>query len=149
MTEILFYHLTRSTLDDALPGLVERSLAREWNVTIQFMSDERRDAMDAYLWVYSDESFIGHGTERDPYAEYQPVYLTTATDNPNHSQVRFLVEGASCLDPENYDRLVVMFDGRDEELVLQTREQWKSYKAQNHKLTYWQQTEDRRWEKKA
>lgn len=26
MAEILFYHLTESTLDEALPGLVERSL---------------------------------------------------------------------------------------------------------------------------
>lgn len=149
MAEILFYHLTQSTLDDALPGLVERSLARDWKVTIQFVSEERRDAMDAYLWVYADDSFIGHGTERDPHAQLQPVYLTTGHDNPNQSQVRFLAEGAMCEDAHQYERLVVMFDGRDTELLAQTREQWKAYKAQVHALTYWQQTDDRRWEKKA
>ena len=149
MAEILFYHLTQSTLDEALPGLIERSLARDWKVVIQFMSEERRDAMDAHLWVYSDDSFIGHGTEREPYADLQPVYLTTGAENPNQAQVRFLVEGANCLDADKYDRLVVMFDGHDTELLSQTREQWKAYKAQDHKLTYWQQTEDRRWEKKA
>ncbi|OLY44980.1 DNA polymerase III subunit chi [Bartonella apis] len=149
MAEILFYHLTQSTLDDALPGLVERSLARQWKVTIQFMTDERRDAMDSYLWVYSDDSFIGHGTERDKYPELQPVYLTLGEENPNDSQVRFMVEGANCSNPEKYERLVVMFDGRDPELLAEARKQWKSYKEQNHQLTYWQQTEDRRWEKKA
>ena len=149
MAEILFYHLTQSTLEDALPGLLERSLARDWKVTIQFMSDERRDAMDSYLWVYSDDSFIGHGTERDKYPNLQPIYLTVGEENPNGSQVRFMLEGSNCSDPDNYERLVVMFDGHDEDLLAQTREQWKTYKAKNHKLTYWQQTEDRRWEKKA
>ncbi|WP_297323611.1 DNA polymerase III subunit chi [uncultured Bartonella sp.] len=149
MAEILFYHLTQSTLDNALPGLVERSLARDWKVTIQFISEERRDAMDAYLWVYSDDSFIGHGTDRDAYPDLQPVFLTIGQQNPNGSQVRFMVDGANCSDPQNYERLVVMFDGRDQELLAQTRQQWKFYKAQNHSLTYWQQTQDRRWEKKA
>lgn len=149
MAEILFYHLTHSTLDDALPRLVERSLARDWKVTIQFMSEERRDAMDSYLWVYSDDSFIGHGTEHDSYPDYQPVYLTLGGENPNGAQVRFMVEGANCSDPEKYERLVVMFDGRDKELLGETREQWKNYKTQNHQLTYWQQTDDGRWEKKA
>lgn len=149
MAEILFYHLTHSTLDDALPRLIERSLARDWKVTIQFMSEERRDAMDSYLWVFSDDSFVGHGTERDAYPNYQPVYLTLGEENPNGSQVRFMVEGANCSDPEKYERLVVMFDGRDQELLGEARQQWKNYKNQEHQLTYWQQTDDGRWEKKA
>ena len=60
-----------------------------------------------------------------------------------------MVEGANCSNPERYERLVVMFDGRDPELLAEARKQWKSYKEKNHQLTYWQQTEDRRWEKKA
>lgn len=149
MAEVLFYHLTQSTLNDALPGLVERSLARNWHVVLQFVSIERMRDMDAHLWTWSEESFTAHGTEQDKYSHEQPVYLTINESNPNGSQVRFLLEGASVNDVSNYERLVVMFDGRSDEQLGLARTQWKIYKEAGHNLTYWQQTEDRKWEKKA
>ncbi|HEV7416938.1 MAG TPA: DNA polymerase III subunit chi, partial [Tianweitania sediminis] len=50
MTEVLFYHLSESTLEEALPALLERSTARGWRVVVQAGSEERRDALDAHLW---------------------------------------------------------------------------------------------------
>ena len=44
MTEVLFYHLTESALEDALPPLLEKSLERGWRAVVQTGSDERRDA---------------------------------------------------------------------------------------------------------
>lgn len=149
MSEVLFYHLTESRLDDTLPGLIERSLQRGWRVAIQFPTEERRDAVDCLLWIWSNSSFIGHGTERDKWPEEQPVFLTTGHGNPNASQVRFCVEGTQCADPENYERLVIMFDGHDSDQVASARQEWKNLKDKGHILTYWQQTPDRRWEKKA
>jgi len=149
MSEILFYHLTESRLDDTLPGLVERSLQRGWRVTIQFATQERRDAVDALLWTWSDSSFIAHGTEQDKWPEEQPVFLAIGNANPNASQVRFCVEGARCTNPESYERLVVMFDGHDTEQLACARQEWKNLKDKGYTLTYWQQTPDRRWEKKA
>ena len=49
MTEILFYHLTERTLEQVLPGLVEKSLARDWKVVVQAGSQERVDALDSLL----------------------------------------------------------------------------------------------------
>lgn len=149
MAEILFYHLTESTLDEALPGLVERSLGRGWRVTIQAVSDERRDALDNLLWTFSDISFVAHGTDKEPYPEQQPVLLTTSEANPNGATVRFLVEGAALEQAGEYERLVVMFDGHDQDQLDHARAQWKAFKTENHDLTYWQQTTDRRWERKA
>lgn len=149
MAEILFYHLTESTLDEALPGLVERSLARGWRVTIQAVSEERRDSLDNLLWTFSDTSFLAHGTDQEPYPEQQPVLLTTSDANLNGATVRFLVEGAALEELAGYERLVVMFDGHNQEQLEHARAQWKAFKAGSHDLTYWQQTADRRWERKA
>ena len=149
MAEILFYHLTESTLDEALPGLVERSLGRGWRVTIQTVSEERRDALDGLLWTFSVTSFVAHGTDKEPHPEHQPVLLTTSEANPNGATVRFLVEGAGLEQADAYERLVVMFDGHDQDQLDMTRGQWKNFKAGSHDLTYWQQTPDRRWERKA
>ncbi|WP_208437493.1 DNA polymerase III subunit chi [Bartonella taylorii] len=147
--DILFYHLTQSTLGDILPTLVERALDRFGKVTIQFVSTEQRDAMDTRLWVYADEAFIGHGTECDQYPNFQPVFLTTGQENPNDSKIRFLIEGAVCTDIDVYQRLVVIFDGRNDKQLDFVRAQWKKYKMESHNLTYWQQTEDRCWEKQV
>ncbi|MET3648167.1 DNA polymerase III subunit chi [Phyllobacterium ifriqiyense] len=149
MTEILFYHLTESTLENALPGLVERSLDRKWRVVIQTGSRERRDSLDNHLWTWSDSSFLAHGTDQEANPEEQPVILTTTDANPNAATVRFLVDGAVPSDAENYERLILMFDGHDQQQLEQARAQWKLLKDQGHALTYWQQNAEGRWEKKA
>ena len=61
MAEVLFYHLTESTLEEALPGLLERSLERGWRAVVQTGTEERRDALDAHLWTFRDDSFLAHG----------------------------------------------------------------------------------------
>ncbi len=149
MAEILFYHLTESTLDEALPGLVERSLARGWRAGVPTVREERRDALDSLLWTFSDASFVAHGTDKEPHPERQPVLITTTQANPNGATVRFLVEGAQLDRAGDYERIVVMFDGHDQDQLDVARGQWKAFKEENHELTYWQQTPDRRWERKA
>lgn len=149
MAEVLFYHLTESTLEDALPPLLEKSLQRGWRVVVQAGSEERRDALDTHLWVYREDSFLAHGTDRDPWPADQPVVLTTREDNPNGAQIRFLVDGASPPDLAAYSRAVFLFDGHDATQLDAARGQWKSVRAAGHEVTYWQQSADRRWERKA
>ena len=149
MAEVLFYHLTESTLEEALPLLLQRSVARGWQAVVQTGSQERRDALDAHLWVFSDESFLAHCIDADPLAGENPVVLTTGEGNPNGSAIRFMVDGASPPDLAAYERGVFMFDGHDAEQVAHARTQWKACKADGHDVTYWQQTPDKRWERKA
>lgn len=149
MAEVLFYHMTESTLEEALPGLLERSVARGWRAVVQAGTDERRDALDAHLWSYRDNSFLAHGTDRDNHAAEQPVLLTVGQGNANAAQVRFLVDGAEPDSLDGYDRAVFMFDGHDATQVEAARGHWKTMKAAGHTVTYWQQTPDRRWERKA
>ena len=149
MTEILFYHLTVSTLEEALPGLLERSVSRGWRAVIQTASEERRNALDTVLWTYRDDSFLAHGLDSEPNASEQPILLTTETDNGNGAQIRFMVDGAAAPDLAPYERGVLLFDGHDEAQLAAARSHWRDLKEQGHTLTYWQQTEDRRWERKA
>jgi DNA polymerase-3 subunit chi len=149
MAEILFYHLTESTLEDALPGLLEKTLQRGWRALVRTGSEERRDGLDSHLWTFRDDSFLAHGTDRDPHAEAQPVLLTTGQDNRNRATVCFIVDGASPSPADAYDRLVFMFDGHDNAQVEAARVQWKVQKAAGNAVTYWQQTPERRWERKG
>ena len=150
MAEILFYQLTESTLEDALPGLLEKTLQRGWRAVVQSGSDERRDVLDAHLWTYRDDSFLAHGRDQEPFASDQPIILTSAATNPNGAVVRFLVDGAEPpADLGDYQRIVFMFDGHDAAQIEAARGHWKTSKAGGHEATYWQQSADRRWERKA
>lgn len=149
MAEVLFYHMTESTLEDALPGLLERSVGRGWRAVVQTGSEERRDALDQHLWTFRDDSFLAHGTDREPLAAEQPVLLTTGDGNPNAALIRFIVDGAVPPELDGYERAVFLFDGHDDGQVEAAREHWKVMKAAGHTVTYWQQTTDRRWERKA
>lgn len=149
MTEILFYHLTESTLEEALPGLLERSVARGWRAVVQAGSEERRDALDQHLWVFRDDSFLAHGTDREPHPAEQPVLLTVAAHNPNGAAIRFLVDGAEPPPLDTYERAVFIFDGHDQTQLEAARRHWKDLKAAGHAVTYWQQGADKRWERKA
>lgn len=149
MTEILFYHLTVSTLEDALPGLLERSVSRGWRAVVQTSGEERRNALDTVLWTFRDDSFLAHGLDTEPNAVEQPILLTTGQENGNDAQIRFMVDGAPPPDLGPYERGVLLFDGHDEAQLSAARSHWRQLKEQGHAVTYWQQTEDRRWERKA
>lgn len=149
MTEVLFYHLERRGLDEVLPGLLERCLERGWRTVVQTGSVERRDALNLRLWDYRDDAFLPHGAAGDGFEAEQPVYLTEGPENPNAATVRFLVDRAEPPELGSYERAVYLFDGRDAEALAEARQRWKEARAAGFDVTYWQQSENGRWEKKA
>jgi DNA polymerase III subunit chi len=150
VTEFLFYHLRRQASDEVLPALIEKSLERGWRVVVQASSEERVDALDAHLWTFREESFLPHGTFRDATAAEQPVLLTVRNDNPNAAAVRFLIDRAPVPeDAGRYERVVVLFDGEDDDAVAEARQRWQAAKVQGFAVTYWQADERGRWQRQA
>lgn len=150
MTEVLFYHLQHQPIERVLPTLLEKSLERGWRVIVQSSSDERVEALDAHLWTYNDSSFLPHGTVKGGDAAEQPILLTVEGDNRNGANVRFLIDGAPLPeDADAYERIVLMFDGDDEDAVAAARARWTQAKDKEFAATYWQPDQQGRWVKKA
>jgi DNA polymerase-3 subunit chi len=148
MTELLFYHLQRVPLDKVLPGLLEKSLQRGWRCAVQAPA-ERLRVLDDALWTYREESFLPHGLESDDGAG-QPIVLLSHEGNPNQSAIRFLLDGMPLpADAARYERIVLLFDGNDSEAVEGAREHWRQAKSLGFAATYWQQSDEGRWEKRA
>lgn len=146
--EVWFYHLEQTGLDQALPELLEKTLARGWRAVVRTRDPERIEHLDGWLWSYRDDSFLPHGPDGEPNAARQPVLLTMGHDNPNQAQALFLVDGAEFGDLAGYVRCVVLFDGRDEAALAAARAQWSAIKAAGLSQSYWRQ-QDRGWEKQA
>ncbi len=161
MTDIWFYHLQRQPLEKVLPILLEKTLERGWKAVVQTSSLERMQSLDNLLWTYSDTSFLPHAsvsTETPSGVtspENQPVCLVAGHSNPNQAQVCFCVDDTSLEEAlpsgeaSPYTRMLLLFDGRNEDSVAKARLQWSSLKTGGHTMSYWQQGESGGWEKKA
>lgn len=148
MTEIGFYHLTRTGPDQALPALLGRTLAANERAVVRAADEARVAALDAALWASADPDWLPHGTARTGHAALQPIWLTAVDENPNGARFLFLLDGQAATDLLAWARVFDLFDGRDDAAVAAARTRWTAAKALGAVLTYWQQTE-RGWSKTA
>jgi DNA polymerase-3 subunit chi len=146
--EVRFYHLQSSTVEQALPSLLEKALQQEMRAVVLAGSEERLQSLDSGLWTYRPDSFLPHGTAADGHAADQPIWLTVKPENPNSASVLFSLDGQGIDGVENIKLACDIFDGADPEALAAARERWKAAKEQGHELTYWQQGERGGWEKK-
>ena len=147
-TEVWFYHLERTGLEQALPELLEKTLQRGWRAVVRLREADRLEKIDGWLWTYRDDSFLPHAPDDEAGAARQPIVLTTGFENANAADALFLVDGAEPGDLAGYARCVVLFDGADEAQLAVARAQWSAIKATGLSLSYWKQ-QARGWEKQA
>ena len=148
MTEVGFYHLTRSSVEQALPQLLGRTLGAKQRAVVVCRDPARLAALDAALWACSDPDWLPHGTAADGDAELQPIWLTTEPDAANGARYLFLVEATEPVAVTSFERVFDLFDGKDPEAVAAARLRWKAAREADCALTYWRQGA-RGWEKGA
>lgn len=149
MTEVGFYHLTRLSLEQALPRLLERAMSAGHRAVVLAGSTERIEALNAQLWTYAERSWLPHGGAREGFAEDQPIWLSTREENPNGADLLFMVDGVEPGFVGAFARAFDLFDGADEEAVSAARRRWAAWRSAGHALTYWRQTDGGGWEKQA
>lgn len=145
--DISFYHLTSSPLEKALPALMEKLVQSGKHAVLMAENEPLLKQIDQFLWTFSTNRFVPHGTKEDGYEEKQPIYLTLEEKNPNKAEL--LVTIGTC-DPAfagDFSRRLVVFNGNDEAELQTMRTKWKELKADNeNQLTYWKQDEKGKWE---
>lgn len=147
--EIWFYHLERSSLDEVLPGLLDKTLERGWRALVRVADPRRMDQIDERLWAWRDDSFLAHGRADAEHAARQPILLSESGENLNAAQALFIIDGSELGGTETYERCFILFDGQDEQALTGARERWRMLKGQGANLAYWKQSPEGRWEKAA
>ncbi len=148
MTEIGFYHLTRTTVAHALPMLLGRTLAAGQRAVVVCTDEARVAALDKALWECTEPDWLPHGTAADGNADLQPIWLATDDAAPNGARYLFLVDGAGPARIDAFPRVFDLFDGKDEAALIAARARWKAARDAGHTLTYWRQGA-KGWEKGA
>lgn len=140
MGKAMFYHLTRSPLEVALPVLLQRSLAAGWRVVVRGGDAERLRWLDERLWLAGDDAgFLPHGLAGGPHDADQPVLLTVDRGFPNAAACLICIDRAP-LDPDEaagLERACLMFDGADPAATEAARDRWRALAAAGLPAEYW------------
>ena len=164
--EIGFYHLTRSTAEQALPLLLGRTLDLGKRALVRVGDEARVAALDEALWRAPEPAWLPHGTARLGHPELQPVWIESvpsvdgspgggppgdgspgeASPAPNGASFLFLLDGVEAIPGAPFERVFDLFDGGDEAAVGAARLRWARLKEAGHRLVYWRQ-EARGWHK--
>ena len=145
MTDIQFYHLLSTSLERALPKLLEKAVAGQYRIVVKVASEEDEERLDTELWTYNPGSFLPHGTRRDGFEAEQPIYITANGENPGGATLLVVTDGSPA--PEGYARVLDIFNGVDDAAVQAARGRWSQYKTEGHSLAYIKQTPAGGWEK--
>ena len=149
MTTIRFYHLQTQSLDDALPAILTKAFQGGHKILVRMRDDKEVERMNKHLWAFKPDAFLPHGSSKNGNAEHQPIWLTSKPENNNKANVLILTQGMSDDDMDSYDLCCEMLNGHDSVAVDTARTRWKEYQAKGFDVTYWFQTENGGWEKKA
>lgn len=142
-----FYHLERTTLEQAAGALLEKCLENGKRVLAISERPERRASLDEGLWTFNEASFLPHGRAEaeglDPAA--QPVLITDKLDNANGATFCLLMDGKDIGEGAGFERCMVMFDGGDQATRNIARQQFKAAKDRGETVRYFQQTPSGGW----
>ena len=149
MPQVDFYHLTQSTLDEALVMLVKKCQVAGKKVLIQ-CPRPAAEAIDDALWTNDPESWLPHGLDDAPGADRAGIWINSAPDgNQVSAEFLFLLHGAERPDMSRFERVFNLFDGRSEAQITQAREQWRNWKASDDlTMRYFAQDDAGKWEKR-
>jgi DNA polymerase III subunit chi len=150
-TEIWFYHLERTSVEDTLPPLLEKCVERGWRAIVRSNSPARLDSVDAGLWTYRPNAWLPHAKSTGDADEdaKQPILLVhppeAGSDAVLEAPALFLLDGADWNQVAAMSRIFVIFDGSDDDAVSQARTDWRRAKEAGFTPAYWRQSEDGKW----
>lgn len=149
MAELWFYHLEKAGVDDVLPGLIQKVLERGSRALVVVPDTETATSLDTRLWTFREDSFLPHGLDSEPGAPRQPVLISTQTRNVNGADMLFCLGGADPGNPDGWNRVILLFEDRDEAAKQSARSLWSAMKKSGKTVSYWKQSDQGRWEKQG
>lgn len=113
-TEFWVYACTLTPRKEVLTALLEKALDKDLRVVVFCQNEKESEALNDYLWSFSEEKFIPHGTLADGMAEDQPIFLTHQAQVPNSADMAIVWGEAEVYLTHTFQRVIVMVDARFE-----------------------------------
>ncbi len=146
-----FYHLSRTTLEQAAAPLMQKCLDVGWRVLAVSPSVERRAALDASLWTFDEKTFLPHGQAEAPGLDpaRQPILLSDTCEAANRASACILADGQwrpETLAQDRFERVFLLF-GEDRREAARTA--WRDVSAKDDLERSFYEQREGRWVKVA
>lgn len=149
MTVVQFYHLTSTPLERALPKLMEKAYGAGLRTLVVAESNERIAQLNQLLWTYNPDSFLPHGSDKEPHSEDQPILLSSDLNQAPNRPLLCVTHPFMPEKPHCFERIIDIFDGQNAQELELVRQRWISYKNNGFSVSYFKQSENGAWEQKT
>ena len=150
LQHIDFYQLTDANTAELAAQLADKChvVAKK---TVIHSSKDHCQSVSRALWVLRDLSFLAHGIDDDDGKDYASIWISSKLDqNQIDADYAILLEGREVPNMADFERIFIIFNGRDESALQQARGQWKALSGQfaGH-CRYFAKTETGGWAQAA
>lgn len=135
MTEVGFYHCTRTPAEDAAVRLVARAYGAGHRVLL-VADPETLARLDDRLWQEPEASFLPHGLDDAP---NQPIHLSDRFEAHNAATLLLSLAAGLPAEPAAFARVVNLFDDATP-AHARARADWRALAGRDGlEPCYWQQ----------
>ncbi len=140
-----FYSLSRWSLEDAIPRILDKIIEKDNRALILTSSEEEAEELCESLWSTSINKWLGHGTIKDGNPLDQRVFITNEIGNANKSNVLILTDFFYDEKIFSYERCISIFSRDNSQAINFSQEISNKKNGCNVELHFWRQKSDGKW----
>ena len=155
MAQIAFYQLQSRPVEDVLPPLLQKTYDSGNKAEI-IAPEHIHNDLSQYIWTQKPDSWLPNGIvgRDDQHMDKSdcPIWIMAdESDQHDADMFRFYVAGqmpSEQMLAHANGRMFIVFDGRNDDSLNAARTSWKSWREDNHDLSYFEQDDQKGWVKK-
>ena len=150
LAHIDFYQLLGGEVEDLAAQLIEKCRAAS-KKAILYTKKDTAEAASRAIWTVKELSFYAHGIDNCEGHDIAPIWISSdVSQNQIEAEFALVTHSLSLPDYDAFERVFILFDGRDSSALDEARKQWKTLSETfAGKCRYFAKTDDGKWQQKA
>ena len=152
MQQFSLYYTTNTPIEKTICLLAEKSYKNNFKIVILAPDIEIQETLNKTLWTYSQKEFIPHGSNLDPLAALQPIYITHKPERPNQATLLIVANPSNIIEILNdtsyisaFQRIIVVYDLFDESIFHKITDWTSKIKTKDTIVDFYKQNSNNAW----
>lgn len=148
LMECKLYKFSYTPLDKGCAKLLEKVYQTGGRAHVLTEDEAQTEALTTSLWTYHPRSFLPHGTQKDGWAEDQPIWISSEMNAQNKATYIVLYNYPDVPAIKNYAHCIDMFSGNDIQTLGVAKKRYQYYKTLTQaEIVCWFQNEKGDWQR--
>jgi DNA polymerase-3 subunit chi len=145
LEKAFFYNSARRETVKDIVKLTEKLYKKNNFILLYCADQETVDALDEYLWSYSEDSFIPHSKKNNEKKSLYPILVTDEILNDHEHNILLALNGVLIKETDwpKFNKVYYFFDDQNHEERENARSMWKSFSSLEIDCRYWVNKENK------